>query len=220
MKSIVLSAAALSLVLVACGPSEAEKQAAREKAVADSLAALAAAEHTYTIDPATSALHWAGNVTGSKVYGHHGTIAFNNGTFTVQGGMLKSGGFEVNMATINPMDENYAPEGSKEGTKANLIGHLGTADFFDVANHPTATLKITGVSGNSATADLSIRGKVNPETITDIEITENPDGTVRATGKLVFDRQKYDVAWKHFIKDAVLADNIELTVELNGAAAQ
>ncbi len=220
MKSTVLSIAALSTVLVACGPSEAEQQAAREKAVADSLAAVAAAEHTYTIDAATSVLGWAANVTGSKTYGHNGTIAFNSGSFTVKGGMLTGGTFEVNMNAITPMDANYAPDGSKEGTKANLVGHLTTADFFDTANHPTATLKITGSTGNTATADLTVRGKTNSETITDIVITENADGTAQATGKLTFDRQKYGVAWAHFVKDAILSDNIELTVALSGKAAQ
>lgn len=220
MKYTALSIAALATVLVACGPSEAEKQAAREKAIADSLATAAAAEHKYVIDPATSAVNWAGNVTGAKVYGHNGTIAFNSGEFTVQGGVLKAGTFEVNMNSITPLDANYAPDGSKEATKAHLVGHLATTDFFDSANHPAARLTVTGGSGNTATADLTIRGTTNPETITDIVITENPDGTVKATGKLVFDRQKYGVAWKHYLKDAILADNIELIVELNGKAAQ
>ncbi|MFZ1693257.1 MAG: YceI family protein [Flavobacteriales bacterium] len=220
MKSTVLSIAALATLLVACGPSEAEKQAAREKATADSLAAAAAAEHKYTIDASTSALNWAANVVGPAPYGHSGTISFNSGEFTVQGGVLKSGSFEVNMTSINPTDEAYQPEGSKQGTKSQLIGHLSTPDFFDSANHPTAKLSITGGSGNTATGDLTIRGTTNAETITDIVITENADGTVKATGKLVFDRQKYNVAWKHYLKDAILSDNIELTVELNGKAAQ
>jgi len=220
MKSTVLSIAALATLLVACGPSEAEKQAAREKATADSLAAVAAAEHKYTIDAATSVLNWAANVVGPAPYGHSGTISFNSGEFTVQGGVLKAGSFEVNMTSINPTDEAYQPEGSKGGTKSQLIGHLSTPDFFDSANHPTAKLSITGGSGNTATGDLTIRGNTNAETITDIVITENPDGTVKATGKLVFDRQKYNVAWKHYLKDAILSDNIELTVELNGKAAQ
>ncbi|HRD54499.1 MAG TPA: YceI family protein [Flavobacteriales bacterium] len=220
MKSTVLSIAALATLLVACGPSEAEKQAAREKATADSLAAAAAAEHKYTIDVATSVLNWAANVVGPAPYGHSGTISFNSGEFTVQGGVLKAGTFEVNMTSINPTDEAYQPEGSKQGTKSQLIGHLSTPDFFDNANHPTAKLSITGGSGNTATGNLTIRGNTNTETITDIVITENADGTVKATGKLVFDRQKYNVAWKHYLKDAILSDNIELTVELNGKAAQ
>jgi polyisoprenoid-binding protein YceI len=56
--------------------------------------------------------------------------------------------------------------------------------------------------------------------VTDIVITENADGTVTASGKLTFDRQKYGVAWKHFMKDAILSDNIDLEISLNGKAAQ
>lgn len=219
MKSQAITAAALAaFFLVACGPSEAEIKAAKEKAAADSIAAAAAAEHAYTLDAATSTVNWAAKVTGPAPYGHNGTIAFNGGAFSVQGGLLKSGSFEVNMTSITPMDSAYQPDGAKEGTKANLISHLSTPDFFDTANNPTAKLVITGVTGNTATADLTIRGTTNPETITDIVITENADGTAKATGKLTFDRQKYGVAWKHFLKDAILADNIELTVELTGKA--
>lgn len=219
MKFPVLSVVALAaVVLVACGPSEAEIKAAKEKATADSLAAAAAAEHAYTLDAGASTLNWAAKVTGPAPYGHHGTLAFNSGAFSVQGGLLKSGSFEVNMTSITPMDSAYQPDGAKEGTKANLIAHLSTPDFFDTANNPTAKLVITGVTGNTATADLTIRGKTNPETITDIVITENADGTVKASGKLTFDRQKYGVAWKHFLKDAILSDSIELTVELTGKA--
>ena len=97
-----------------------------------------------------------------------------------------------------------------------LIGHLSSADFFDVANHSTASFKITSVEGTSATGELTVRGVTNTETVTDIVITEG-DGTVMATGKLAFDRQKYGVAWKA-MKDMVLNDTIELTVELNGTA--
>lgn len=220
MKSTVLSITALASVLVACSPSEAEQKAARDQAIADSIAAAASAEHHYDVDVAASTIKWQGNVTGAKVYSHFGNISLGNGAFTTKGGSLVGGKFVVDMNTITPLDANYAPDGSKEGTKANLIAHLSTADFFDTANHPRATLTITGGSGSTATGDLTIRGKTHSETITDIVITENPDGSAKASGKLAFDRQKYGVSWAHFIKDALLADNIELTVELTGMAAQ
>jgi len=35
-----------------------------------------------------------------------------------------------------------------------------------------------------------------------------------ATGKLVFDRQKYEVKWAHYLKDVVLKDEIDLTFNL------
>jgi len=217
MKLTILSAAAAAVVLVSCGPSAEEQAAAREKAVADSLAAVAGKETAYTADLAASTIRWAGNVTGAKVYGHYGNIALNSGSFTVKGGQLVAGTFEVNMKAITPMDENYAPEGSKEGTKAALIGHLATGEFFQADSFPTAIFKVTSVEGNTATGELTVRNRTNTEKITDIVITEE-NGTAKATGKLVFDRQKYGVSWKHYIKDAVLSDNIELEVALSGNA--
>jgi len=35
-----------------------------------------------------------------------------------------------------------------------------------------------------------------------------------ANGTLVFDRQKYDVAWEHFLEDTVLSDDITLEITL------
>ncbi|MBK6777574.1 MAG: YceI family protein [Flavobacteriales bacterium] len=117
-------------------------------------------------------------------------------------------------------DTNYAPDGAAQGTRANLMGHLMSPDFFAVDSSPTSTLKITAVTGNTATADLTVRGKTNSETITDIVVTPNADGTVSASGKLAFDRQKYGVSWDSGSKDAVLNNNIELNVQLVGKAAQ
>ncbi len=217
MKLTVLSAAAAAVIFVSCGPSAAEQAAAREKAVADSIAAAAGKEMNYTVDAGASTVRWAGNVTGAKVYGHYGNIGLNNGTFTTKGGQLVSGSFEVNMKGITPLDSNYAPDGSKEGTKAALIGHLATGEFFQADSFPTAMFKVTSVEGNIATGELTVRGKTNTEKVTDIVITEE-NGAAKASGKLVFDRQKYGVSWKHFMKDAVLADNIELEISLSGKA--
>ena len=146
--------------------------------------------------------------------GHFGTTT-NRGRFE-----KKEGTVQFDRAAKSGKVEISFELGSVDTGVDMLDKHLQSADFFDSANHPAAKLSITGGSGNTATADLTIRGTTNPETITDIVITENADGTVKATGKLVFDRQKYNVAWKHYLKDAILADNIELTVELNGKAAQ
>jgi len=219
MKTSLSIVAMGATLLVACGPSEAEQQAAREKAIQDSIAASAAAVHAYVVDPATSTVRWAGNVTGAKVYGHFGNIGLNSGSFSVKGGQLASGTFEVNMKAITPLDENYAPAGSKEGTKEALIGHLATGEFFLADSFPTSTFTVTSVEGNTATGELTVRGKTSNEKVTDIVITEE-NGTAKATGKLVFDRQKYGVSWKHFLKDAVLSDNIELEISLSGKAAQ
>ena len=216
MKAVTLSVTALAaLFLVACGPNEAEVAAAKEKATADSLAALAATEMTYRVDAAASTINWKGTMLGIK--SHHGTVNLTEGKLAVKGGQLLAGGFNVDLSSMAPLDSAYAPEGSKQGTKTMLIGHLQSADFFDVANFPNAAFEITSVEGNTAIGNLTVRGKTNEEKVTDIVVTEE-NGTLKATGKLAFDRQKYGVAWSSGSKDAILNDNIELEIALTGNA--
>ncbi|HRH69741.1 MAG: YceI family protein [Flavobacteriales bacterium] len=217
MKSPVLSVVALSaLFLVACGPSEAEIAAAKEKAAADSIAALAAMEMTYAVDIATSKVNWTGTMLGVK--SHNGTINLTEGFIRTKGGNLTGGDFAIDMKSIAPLDTNYAPAGSKQGTKDDLVGHLSSADFFAVDSFPVAKFSISAVEGNTATGSLSLRGRTNEEKLTDIVLTPNADGTLTATCKVSFDRQKYGAAWKAPMKDVVLNDAIELTVELTGKA--
>ena len=47
-----------------------------------------------------------------------------------------------------------------------------------------------------------------------LESFENKNGVVTALGKLVFNRQKYGVAWVHFMKDMILSDDISIKVNL------
>ncbi len=219
MKLQVATAASMAaLFMAACGPTPEEQAAAREKAVADSLEAAASKEMTYTLDGAASKLNWTGTMAGIK--SHTGDLKFTEGTIMTKGPTLTGGSFTIDMKSYVMTDTNYAPDGAAQGTRANLMGHLMSPDFFAVDSFPTSTLKITAVTGNTATADLTVRGKTNSETITDIVVTPNADGTVSASGKLSFDRQKYGVSWDSGSKDAVLNNNIELNVQLVGKAAQ
>ncbi len=214
MKLTVLSAAAAAVLLVSCGPSAEEQAAAREKAVADSLAGAASKEMTYTIDAASSKVNWEGNMTGVKVYSHSGDLRLLGGTLMTKGNQLVAGDVKADLKSINPTDNGYSAEHPRE----DLIGHLGSADFFAVDSFPTASLTIVSVDGNMAKADLTLRGRTNNEKITDIVVTTNADGSVTATGKLVFDRTKYGAHFPGPAKDMLLANDIALSVELVGKA--
>jgi polyisoprenoid-binding protein YceI len=203
--------AASAILLASCG-------APREEANTQPAADAAGVENTYALDLASSSIKWTGNMTGAKVYNHFGTLNLSEGRLIVKGGQVSGGSFTVDMTSMVPTDEGYSPDGSEQGTKAHLIGHLSSEDFFDVANHPTATFVITRVEGDKAIGNLTIRGNTHEETVTDIVVNE-ANGTVTATGKLVFDRQKYNVAWAHPVKDFLLANDIELEITLSGSAA-
>ncbi|MCW5908084.1 MAG: YceI family protein [Chitinophagales bacterium] len=170
-----------------------------------------AASGTYTIDAAASTVKWKGVMLGVKE--HFGTVNLTQGILTVENGSVKEGSFTVDLNTITPTDANY-DEKSGYG-KEKLVAHLSSPDFFDVANFPSATFVIENVNGAEATGTLTVRGKSNTETVKNISVAEE-NGTVKATGTLTFDRKKYGVAFDMPMKDMVISNDIELTVELNG----
>jgi len=214
MKTLNMPAMLLAaLTLSACGGAQ-EPEVTEQAAPSPD-----AVEATYAIDPATSTVDWTGVMLGVKK--HFGTVDITNASLTVKGGQVTGGSFSADLNTITLRDEDeykYNPEGSDKNTKSMLVGHLKSGDFFDVANHPSASFTITRVEGNTAYGDFTVRGTTHEEKVTDIVVTE-ANGTVSAKGKLVFDRQKYGVSWSSGAADFVLNNNIDLEITLQGAAA-
>jgi polyisoprenoid-binding protein YceI len=199
-------AALVALTMASCGSGEAGNTI--DTTSTDSIAK----ETTYTVDPALSKVTWAGTMLGVKT--HTGDLAISRGTVTAKAGALVGGTFTVDLKQPYAMTDTFY---TKDYTKEKLMGHLMSPDFFNVDSFPTANLTIKSVSGNTATGDLTVRGKTNEETVTDIVITES-NGTLTASGKMTFDRQKYNVAWSSGSKDMVLSDDIVLQVNLSGKA--
>lgn len=164
---------------------------------------------TYSVDVANSVVKWKGAMLGIKF--HEGTLKLTDGTLTVENGVVTGGSFTVDMNSMVATDENYQPE--EGSTREKLIGHLSSNDFFNVAEFPTATFTIRSGAGNQASGDLTVRGITNSETVQNIMLIE-ADGVVKANGNLTFDRKKYNVAWDSPMKDVVLSNEIELSVEL------
>lgn len=204
MKLKLLSTIAVSsMLLVACGggTTHEEETAATTEQVA---------VQSYTADTEASVVNWKGEVAG--VYGHNGYVKLKSGTLSLAGNSITGGEFVADMTNIVPTDSaSYKDEDHHRIT--DLQGHLSTADFFNTAEFPTASFTITGVEGNTVKGDLTVRGKTNAETIEIQTLDVNEDG-VTVKGKLVFDRQKYDVAWVHFMKDMILSDDIVLDITL------
>lgn len=164
------------------------------------------------VDTATSVVKWSGTMVG--VYTHEGTLKLNSGSFTTIGDSVTAGSFTVDLATIVPTDANY--DASKGNTAEKLVQHLSSPDFFDVANHPTATFEVIGVnSEGKVTGNLTVRDVTNLEVLQNVSI-DSTTGTT--TAALTFDRQKYGVAWASPMKDMVLSNDIVLNIELKAKA--
>lgn len=198
----------LSVALAACGGAEKKTEEKAETKEAPKTEEKAVTQE-FTINPSESNVVWSGEVLG--VYEHRGTVDVVEGNLEVEGNQVNGGNFVVDLRTMTPTDENYTPEEGK--SKEKLVEHLSSDDFFDVKNHPTSTFEIIShdPSNNTIKGNLTIRGVTNEVTVTDVNVDlENNT----ASGKLTFDRKKFDVAFTHPAQDVVISDDVHLEVQL------
>jgi len=171
-------------------------------------------EKAASVNLAESKVAWIGTMLNVKA--HTGTIGIQNASLTLKGSEVTAGEIviDMNAITTDESDTNFDEE--KGQTREALIGHLKSADFFDVENNPTAKFVISNVKEGSASGTLTIRGVSHEETVENLEIVEE-NGMVKVKGDLTFDRQKYDVAFDTGAKDMVLSNEINLNIELVAA---
>lgn len=138
----------------------------------------------WAVDPSHSTIGFtARHLMITKVRGH---FADFDGTVTIADDPLASSvAANVRLASVDT--------GS-----ADRDGHLRTADFFDVENHPEMTLRSTGIaeSGNGYTlrAELTIAGQTHPvEFALEFDgVTQDPYGNTKAGFAAVTDINRSD----------------------------
>ncbi len=184
--------------------------------VALSLVSLTAFAQTYKVDTAKTKIEWLGKkVTGQ----HNGTISAKSGSLVFKEAELTGGEIivDVNSMTCTDLtDPEY---------NAKFLGHMKSADFFDVAKYPEAKMVIKSVKkakkGYDVTVDFNLVGNTAPLTF-NAEITKS-DKVATIKSKFKFDRTKWNLKYgsSNFFKglgDKAINDDVELTVDL--AAAQ
>ncbi len=192
----------IAALFISCGTSE-KKEA---EATVDSQVENKTAElRSYAIDTEKSKVIWRGSILSVKT--HEGTLAFESGKFSTRGDELVEGIFMVDMTSMLATDENYQPE--EGNTKEKLIGHLGSPDFFDVANFPKSILSI--VDGK---ATLTVRGHAKGVELKNV--TMNPNGdNLTASAEFTFDRQDFGVSFDMGVKDMAISDEIVVKVDID-----
>ena len=205
-KIVFISILALGIISASC------TQTGNKKSSDSHESKSAAMEYpSMTVDPALSKVMWAGTMLG--VYTHEGTLNLSNASLTVKEGKIIGGNFTADMKSMVPTDENYnAEEGN---TPEKLVGHLSSADFFNVEEFPTASFVITSAKDDMLKGNMTIRGITHEEEVKDISIKEEGD-MVNLIGHMNIDRKKYDVSWDSPMQEMVLSDDIELKIVLAG----
>ncbi|MDR0801274.1 YceI family protein [Fluviicola sp.] len=174
MKKTFFYAASLAFItfgMTACGGST-EETTATDTAV------------TYQLDTATTTLKWKGNYADGS-HSHNGTVKVSEGSVAYKGETFESGSFKVDMKTVK---SDLTPEtGSNK-----LIGHLSTADFFDIAKFPNVEVKVNSISNSEIDAVLVVAGKEVPAKMPVTVKKSNKELT--AKGKFTIDFSSMDVA--------------------------
>ena len=169
------------------------------------------AEGTWAIDPSHSEVGFTvRHLMVSKV---RGTLAGVAGTITVSDAEVAVAA-TIDAATINTRDENRD-------------GHIKSADFFDVENHPTWTFASTGfqAKGNDIklTGDLTLRG-VTKSVELDVEfvgVNTDPWGNTKAgfEAKGEINRKDFGVEWNAPLETGGVLVGEKVNIELNIQAA-
>ena len=189
---------------------------AKDKKAAAKAAAPAAAVETYKVDTAASTVNWK----GTKKLGsfHEGTMAVQGGQFSVEKDAVKSGEVTVDMKSLKNTDLTDA------GKNKDLVGHLSSPDFFDVAKYPTSSFKVTSITPAKMKDTFTVKGEFTmigqthpiefPATIT----VANGQATGDATVKI--DRTKWGLKYnsgnmfKDLAANKVINDEFELKLKL------
>ncbi|HEX2616617.1 MAG TPA: YceI family protein [Flavobacteriales bacterium] len=182
--------------------------------------ATAATAQTLNVIPASSKLVW----TGKKVTGQHtGGIGVKDGQLTWGADGLTAATITIDMRSITNTD-------LQGEMNAKLVGHLNSPDFFNTAEHATATFVSTSVEkiadapagkpNYRVTGDLTIKGITHPVTF-DVLAWKEGKGA-RAAANLTFDRSKYDVRYASSsffegLGDKVIYDDVVLTFDVTAS---
>lgn len=93
---------------------------------------------TWQAKPEESKIEWI----GTKVSGYHtGEVPLKNGEMYVKDGNVTGGKFILDLAKMTVS----GPKGSDAASNTKLLGHLRSADFFDVEKHPEARFELVDI---------------------------------------------------------------------------
>ena len=169
---------------------------------------------TSDVDVENSIVNWKGfKPTGE----HFGNISISEGNLEMNEGALVGGSFTFDMNTI--VDTDMAAD-SKYNVQ--LVDHLKSADFFDVAKYSTAKFVITSVK--KVDDNLSISGDLTIKDVTkNITFSASLSNTAGVSTfkseKFMVNRADYNVTYKsktffNDLKDKFINDEFEISFEL------
>ncbi len=171
---------------------------------------------TWNLDPAHSSIEFvARHLMVTKVRGGFGTF---------------SGTIEIADNPTESVIDIEVDMGSVVTGSADRDGHLTSADFFDVENHPKMTFVSTSIidkgDGYQVTGDLTVKGVTNPMTL-DAEylgVMTDPWGNAKAafsaSGEV--NREDWGLTWNAPLEagGVLVSKNAKIEIEVQAARAE
>ena len=174
---------------------------------------------TYEVDQAHSAAHFTvKHMMVANVRGDFGKV---------------SGTVNVDEKDITKSSVDVVIDASSIDTRnASRDGHLKSADFFDVANHPNLTFKSTKVEKDGegklkVTGNLTIRN-VTKSVVLDVEgpsaELKGLDGSMRvgATATTKINRKDFGLNWNKALESGgvLVGDEVQVSLDFEGVRKQ
>ena len=168
----------------------------------------------WVFDPAHSQVQFSVKHLGISTV--RGTFDAFSGSIDEENGQATAVTVEIDVASLDTGNEQRD-------------GHLRSADFFDVENHPKATFSLTKFerSGDDviATGDLTIRGTTKPVTLKG-EIggpAKDPWGNqkVSATLETKIARKEWGLVWNVALEagGVLVSDDVKLSIDIQAQPA-
>ncbi len=213
MKNIIISIIVIALVIFAGYKAFGSKKEVATDTVATTTPAVTTTvqKDMYVVDTSTSTIAWKGAfVTGKS---ETGTIALKSGTGKFENGMITSGTFIIDMASLKDKNSNET-----------LEKHLKSDDFFNVEKFPESKFELASIVPTATKDTYTVTGKLTIRDVTKdfsfpIMLTVENQSSIRAVGKITFNRADFNVKYgsSSFFKglgDKVIGDKIDLTLNL------
>lgn len=180
----------------------------------------------YSADVSKSIITWQAGKPAIAGYVHTGQFNLQSGSVDLTDREL-SGEFVVDINSLRLTSLG----GGKAGQESALEGHLKSQGFFDAANHPTATFRITDVSPKvlpgpgqtdyTASGELTMKGETRPVTFP-AKVAVAGEGEVWLTAALEIDRTEWGInfgsaKFTDRITDQIIGDTVTLglSIKLN-----
>ena len=205
----------IAISMIACKDNKGKVEVSDAETVDTSIDASSAETEAYSIITDKSVLTWKGfKPTGS----HNGTVGISSGNLNVANDKLAGGRVEINMNSIVCLD---IP--AEDGGNGKLVGHLNSADFFDVEKFPTTLFEITDVAYGdegkiNVSGNLTVKGITKNITVPAIFGSANGFATLKSDVFKV-DRTEFGIEYKStklvdIVKDKSIDDLVEMSFDV------